>query len=155
MNKNSLPTPTKGLASGILGIWKLKSREDVDDKGQLRIDPFLGKDPLGILCFAPDYFSAQFMKRDRSAPESMIRSVQGSNNSSAVNGYDAYFGSYKVDEVAGTLTVHLDGSISPGNVGNTYIRDVRIIEDQLIIQLATTSIDGAVVTRTLTLSRIG
>jgi hypothetical protein len=29
------------------------------------IDSALGEDPLGVLCFAPGYFAAQFMKGDR------------------------------------------------------------------------------------------
>ena len=65
MKKAFLPPLTANLAAAILGIWKLKSRQDVDDTGQIRIDPFLGRDPLGILCFAPCHFAAQFMKRDR------------------------------------------------------------------------------------------
>jgi hypothetical protein len=65
MKKVSLPPLTANLAVAILGIWKLKSREDVDATEQIHIDPFLGRDPLGILCFAPNHFAAQFMKRDR------------------------------------------------------------------------------------------
>ncbi len=152
--KVPLPAPGSNLASGILGMWKLRSRVDVDDAGEIRLDPFLGRDPLGILCFAPTYFAAQFMKRDRSGPEDGLQTNLGKNNSNAVNGYDAYFGDYSLDEIAGTLTVHLEGSISPANVGNTYIRDVRIIEKELIIQLTTAAVDGTAITRTLTFSHI-
>jgi hypothetical protein len=155
MKKVSLPPLTANLAAAILGIWKLKSREDVDDTGQIRIDPFLGRDPLGILCFGPSHFAAQFMKRDRSQPENVAQPVQAKNNTAAVNGYDAYFGTYSIDEIAGTLTTHLEGSISPANVGNIYIRNARVVDNELIIQLPTTAVDGTAVTRTNTFSRIG
>jgi lipocalin-like protein len=155
MKKVSLPPPTANLAATILGIWKLKSREDVDDTGEIRIDPFLGRDPLGILCFGPGHFAAQFMKRDRSQQENVAQPVQAKNNTIAVNGYDAYFGTYTVDEIAGTLTTHLEGSISPANVGKIYIRNVRVLDNELVIQLPTTAVDGTAVTRTNTFSRIG
>jgi hypothetical protein len=154
MKKISLPPLTANLAAAILGIWKLKSREDMDDTGQMRIDPFLGRDPLGILCFAPSHFAAQFMKHDRSRQENEPQRAQAKNNTVAVNGYDAYFGTYSIDEIAGTLTTHLEGSISPANVGSTYVREVRVVDNELIIQLHTTAIDGTAITRTNTFSRI-
>jgi len=153
--KVSLPPLTINLAAAILGLWKLKSRVDVDSDGQIHIDPFLGQDPLGILCFGPSHFSAQFMKRDRSGQESLAERLQTTNNTAAVNGYDAYFGTYSVNEIAGTLTTHLEGSIAPGNIGSTYVRDARVVGNELIIQLQTTAVDGTPVIRTNTFSRIG
>jgi hypothetical protein len=155
MKKRFLPPILTNLAAAIVGVWRLKSREDVDASGQIRIDPFLGRDPLGLLCFGPKHFAAQFMKRDRSRQENVSLPVQAKNNTVAVNGYDAYFGTYSVDEIAGTLTTHLEGSISPSNVGNTYVRNVRVVDDQLIIQLDTTAADGTPIIRTNTFSRIG
>ena len=155
IKKVSLPPLTANLAVAILGIWKLKSREDVDATEQIHIDPFLGRDPIGILCFAPNHFAAQFMKRDRFHQENVQQPVQAKNNTVAVNGYDAYFGTYSIDEIAGTLTTHLEGSISPDNVGSTYVRDVRVVGKELIIQLRTTAVDGTAIIRTNTFSRIG
>ena len=155
MKKVSLPPLTPNLGAAILGIWKLKSRVDVDATEQIHIDPFLGREPLGILCFAPSHFAAQFMKRDRSHQENVPEPVQAKNNTLAVSGYDAYFGTYSIDERAGTLTTHLEGSISPDNVGKTYVRDVRVVDNELIIQLHTTTVDGTTITRTNTFSRIG
>ena len=155
MKKGSLPRRTANLAATILGTWKLKSREDVDAAGQVHIDPFLGRDPLGILCFGRTHFAAQFMKRDRSEEENVSERAQAKNNTAAVNGYDAYFGTYTVDETAGTLATHLEGSISPENIGTTYVRNVRVMGNELIIQLDTTALDGTAITRTNTFSRIG
>ena len=154
MKASSLPAPTSDLAAAILGIWNLESRQDVDAAGVLRVDPILGADPLGILCFSSDRFAAQFMKRDRAAQREIVQPIQGRNNSSAVDGYDAYFGTYELDPIAGTLTIHLVGSISPSNVGSTFVRDIRVIDGALVIQLVTTAADGTPVTRTLTFSRL-
>jgi hypothetical protein len=155
MKKDPLPPPTANLATAIIGFWKLKSREDMDATGKVHIDPFLGRDPLGILCFGKTHFSAQFMKRDRSGQETVLQPVAAKNNTARVNGYDAYFGSYSVDEIKGTLTTRLEGAISPANVGDTYVRDARVVGDELIVQLQTTMLDGTAITRTNTFSRIG
>src|ERR1051326_5041621 len=155
MKKNSLPPPTADLAAAIVGVWKLKSREDVDETGKVHLDPFLGRDPVGILCFGKTHFSAQFMKRDRSGDEKTVpQAVDAKNNTARLNGYDAYFGTYTVDEIKGTLTTRLDGAISPSNIGDTYVRDVRVMGDELIVQLETTTIDGIPITRTNTFSRV-
>jgi hypothetical protein len=53
------------------------------------------------------------------------------------------------------VTTHLEGSISPANIGSTYVRDVRVVDNELIIQLHTTAVDGTAITRTNTFSRIG
>jgi Lipocalin-like domain len=155
MKKTSLPPPIANLATAIQGIWKLKSREDVDASGQVCIDPFLGRDPLGILCFGPTHFAAQFMKRDRSEQENLLQPVQAKNNTARVNGYDAYFGRYSVDEIKGTLSTHLEGSIAAANIGDTYVRDVRVVDNELIVQLQTSAADGTAITRTNTFVRIG
>lgn len=81
--------------------------------------------------------------------------VAAKNNTARVNGYDAYFGTYRVDEAEGTLSTHLEGSISPANVGDTYVRYVRVVGDELIIQLQTIAADGTPVTRTNTFFRVG
>lgn len=144
---------TVNLSSAIVGIWKLKSREDVDATGKVHIDPFLGRDPVGILCFGKTHFSAQFMKRDRSGQETTLQVVEAKNNTARVNGYDAYFGTYSVDEAASKLTTRIEGSISPVNIGDVYVRDIRIVGDELIVQLKTTTLDGTPITRTNTFSR--
>src|SRR5262245_34191542 len=104
---SALPAPTPGIAAAIIGTWRLFSREDYDGDGRRNIDPIMGADPLGVLCFAPGLFAAQFSRRDRSTAPVVSATPAGANNSAAVNGYDAYFGSYTVDETAGTIAVRL------------------------------------------------
>ncbi len=153
-NESPLPPPMGNVKLTILGVWRLKSRQDVDATGKIHLDPFLGRDPLGILCFGFTHFSAQFMKRERSEQERAAERLPAKNNTAGVNGYDAYFGTYSIDETAGTLTTRLEGSISPANIDATYVRDIRVVGDELIIQLQTTSVDGTPVTRTNTFVRL-
>jgi hypothetical protein len=152
----TLPPPSAGLATAILGFWQLVSREDVDAAGHRNIDPLLGADPLGVLCFAPGRFAAQFSRRDRSDATAASSSAAAptANNSTAVNGYDAYFGSYTLNEPEGLVTVTLDAALSPASVGQSYTRRIGEAADQLFIQLETIAADGTPVTRTLRFSRI-
>ena len=144
------------LASDIVGFWSLVSRIDVDAAGRRHIDPALGADPFGVLCFAPGRFAAQFSKRDRSdavgTPSSAT--VARANNSAAVNGYDAYFGTYTLNESEGLLTVTLDAALSAAGVGQSYTRRVRADLDSLVIQLETAAVDRTPITRTLTFERV-
>jgi len=52
------------------------------------------------------------------------------------NGYEASFGSYRVDEAAHTVTHHVEGSITPGLVGKDLTRVFNFSGNRLIIQSA-------------------
>lgn len=141
------------LRSRLLGTWRLVSREDRNAAGERRVDPGLGADPLGLLIYdAGGTFAAQFMRRDR-VDASQPSPAGGSNNTSAVNGYDAYFGTYTVDETTGTVTQSLSAALSPANVGMVVTRDLKVEGDTLVIELATTRSDGEPITRTLRWTR--
>jgi hypothetical protein len=138
----------------MLGLWRLLSRQDHDASGKPHLDPIMGPSPSGLLCFGPTHFAAQFMNADRSAAAA-APAASGPNNSGAVNGYDAYFGTYSIDATAGTVTVQLEGALSPANVGQSFVRDIRVAGDHLWVQLRTKAADGTPITRTLAFARDG
>ena len=143
------------LSSQLPGTWQLVSRVDVTESGEPRPEPSLGEDPIALLIYdRSGHFAAQFMKRDRSvaAPDGP---AAGPNNSRAQGGYDAYFGTYTVDDQQSTVTQRLLGVLSNENVGAVLTCGVRVVGDTLVIRLQTTSVDGAPVTRTLTWRRVG
>jgi hypothetical protein len=148
------------LASQLLGTWRLVSRDDRTLDGQPRIDPVLGADPVAILTYdTGGNFAAQFMRRDRASAASAAvapaaaPAAPGGNNSTAVNGYDAYFGTYTVDEASGTVTQTLQGALSAGDVGKVVTREMRVTDGKLTIQLQTTNAGGEPVIRTLRWTR--
>lgn len=143
------------LAASLIGVWWLQSRIDAAADGSPREEPGLGSDPLGILAYSPDRFTAQFMKRDRSGSPGPAASTSGQNNTAAVDGYDAYFGTYEIDQGTGEVVHRLEGALTPENVGIEVSRNLKVEGDQLEIRLATTTSDGEPVTRTLTWKRIG
>ncbi|HZX57652.1 MAG TPA: lipocalin-like domain-containing protein, partial [Mucilaginibacter sp.] len=138
MSSPILTAPSGTLAAHMKGIWWLLTREDWNKQGEKRIDPTLGADPVAILSYSGAHFAAQFMKRDRADGAEGPVSYSGQNNTVAVDGYDAYFGTYDVDEETGKVAHTLTGSITPANVGITVSRDIRADNDKLVIQLETT-----------------
>lgn len=146
------------LSKTLIGTWQLLSRVDRTAAGEQRIEPGLGDDPVALLYYdRSGHFAAQFMKRDRTAsPQTTIAAVQSAtNNSRAQAGYDAYFGTYTVDDIHGTVTQRLMGALSPENVGQVLTRSMKVDGDQLTIAVETTAPDGEPVTRTLMWRRAG
>ncbi len=94
------------------------------------------------------------MKRDRSVAVA-APVFTGQNNTAAIGGYDAYFGTYEVDEMSGNVHTRLVGALSPGHVGASMIRNMNVEEGKLIIRLTTTTADDTQVYRTLTWERAG
>ena len=138
------------LSQSLIGTWRLVSREDRTASGERRVDPMLGADPIALLVYdRGGNFAAQFMKRDRQVVAPAPAGPSGPNNSRAVGGYDAYFGSYSVDDSVGTVTQRLVGALSPENIGLVLTRSMRVAGDELTIQLDTAAADGTPVVRTL------
>jgi hypothetical protein len=150
----SIPEPP--LSVTLPGTWELLSRIDVTDAGERRVDPALGADPVAMLIYDRcGHFAAQFMKRDRTTSVFADLPSAGANNSRAQGGYDAYFGTYEVDDSAGTVTQRLLGALSAENVGLVLTRGMQVDSDRLTISVRTTSATGEPATRTLVFKRIG
>ena len=142
------------LSSELPGTWLLQSRIDVTPDGAVHPDPLLGSDPVALLIYdRTGHFSAQFMKRVRSGP-AQAAAPGAKNNTQAQDGYDAYFGTYTVDDANSTVTQQLMGSLSPSNVGMVLTREMQASGNQLVIRLNTTAADGVPVVRTLTWQRL-
>ena len=142
------------LAARLVGTWSLRSRIDVTASGERVAEPTLGSDPIALVYFdKAGNFAAQFMKRDRGAVVAPAASA-GSNNTRAVDGYDAYFGTYVVDEASGVVTTTLAGALAREHTGAVLRRAMQVDGDTLTIRLDTTAPDGRAVTRTLTWTRV-
>lgn len=143
------------LSDTLPGTWRLLSRIDVTASGERRREPTLGEDPEALLIYDRNgHFAAQFMRRDRSVevPDAV---AAGPNNSRAQGGYDAYFGSYTIDDATSSVTQTLVGALSRESVGMVLTRQMEVAGDSLTIRLDTRSADGTPVTRTLTWERVG
>jgi hypothetical protein len=71
-----------------------------------------------------------------------------------VLGYDAYFGTYTLNESKGIVTHHLQAALFPGDVGKSIDRYFTLSGDRLTISFHTTTREGTKVTRTLVWERM-
>jgi Lipocalin-like domain len=143
----------KTLAEGMIGTWRLDSRVDRAADDTIRTDPALGSDPIGMLTYTGNRFSAQFMKRDRPLATTETTADSRRNNTTAVGGYDAYFGNYHVGN-NGVVLHRLEAALTHGNVGLEVARTLTVEDNKLTIVLETTTQEQEPITRTLTWSRI-
>ena len=149
-----MPEPA-ALSETLPGTWQLVSRIDTTASGERRAEPSLGDDPIALLIYdRTGHFAAQFMRRDRSV-EVPDGPSGAKNNSRAQGGYDAYFGTYTIDDEKGSVTQTLVGALSREHVGAVLTRTMDVHGDTLVIKLDTTAADGVAVTRTLTWKRVG
>jgi hypothetical protein len=153
--KSQLSGNAAPLSKNLPGTWRLVSRIDLTREGKPLTDPALGSEPIALLFYdRSGHFAAQFMKRDRGGP--IVDGPAGAgNNTRAQGGYDAYFGTYTVDDESGVVVQTLDGALSQANVGSVLSRSMTVEGDALVISLETASWDGTPVTRTLTWTRVG
>lgn len=147
-------TPSR-LSDLLPGSWQLVSRFDRTAAGEKVAEPTLGEDPIALLYYdRSGHFAAQFMRRDRTAAIA-DGPPAARNNSRALGGYDAYFGTYTVNDLDRTVTQRLLGALAPENVGLELTRRMDVDGDRLVIKLETSGASGDVVTRTLTWQRVG
>lgn len=142
----------RDLAEAIFGTWDLIDRIDRAADGSTRDEPNLGTDPVAQLTYTKTRFAAQFMRRDRRAGMPEVSASDG-NNTTALGGYDAYFGTYSVGE-DGAVVHRLLAALTPDNVGMEVTRFVTVDKDRLTIRLQTATAQGEPVTRTLTWRRL-
>ena len=155
METQNTPSP-QPLSTTLVGTWELLSREDYTPAGERRVEPSLGSDPIALLYFdRQGHFAAQFMKRERGTAPEIAATNQVPNNSRARGGYDAYFGTYTVDDSAGTVATRLGGALSPENVGQVFIRMISVAGEKLTLRLETAALSGEPVIRTLQWKRVG
>ena len=146
------------LSVSLPGTWLLQSRVDIGPSGERVAEPSLGEDPVALLIYdRAGHFAAQFMKRDRTnlVADTGVGPVAARNNSRAQGGYDAYFGTYTVDDGTSSVTQRLMGALSQENVGSVLTREMEVVGDSLVIRVHTSTAGGATVTRTLTWNRVG
>jgi hypothetical protein len=144
-----------GGAGQLVGAWRLISRVVRLEDGTAVQDPSLGKTPLGYLIYdSSGHVAGQLMRLDRSmAIDCGASGPASSENSQSVNGYDAYFGTYTIDETSHTVTHHLEGALAAADVGKTLVREFHLSGDKLTIIVRTNSPKEKQI-RTLTWQRV-
>ena len=141
------PRPANGATQRIVGTWQLMTRTVSRADGTTIVDPVLGEKPTGRLVY--DATGAMMLQMMRTGRKNAI-STAANANPRVILGYDSYFGRYTVDEKAGTVTHHVEGSLFPEDLGSDWVRPFTLEGDRLTLRL--TSADG--LTRTLVFQRM-
>lgn len=144
------------LRAQLVGSWRLVSRESRRENGEVEADAGLSTLPLGVLIYDQSgHVAAQLSRRNRTinlfnSECSAAAELKGTpDTAQTVLGYDAYFGTYTLNEKDGIVTHHLEAAVWPGDIGKSIDRHFTISGDQLTITFNTTTKDGVKVTRTL------
>ncbi len=126
-----------------IGTWKLVSAEYRRANGE-SIEMY-GANPSGILMYGADgTMSVQIMRRDR--PRFAVADRLGGTPNeirAAFQGYQAYYGTYSIDENARIVTHHLTGALLPNWVGVDQKRFYELTGNQLQLGTAPLTIGGA------------
>ena len=125
-----------GCASGrvpvsrFVGTWRLVRALERQPDG--RQAPFAD---VGVLMYdSGGRMAGQLMRRDRpafSAGDPKRGTAQEMR--AAFDGYDAYFGRYRVDTVTHIVTHQVEGGLFPNEVDTTYRRRYRFAGDSLLL----------------------
>ena len=153
--------PGETAVERLVGSWSLESRVTTTTDGTVLTDPGLSATPRGLLIYdRSGHVAAQLSRAGRTvemlADECRdAQKIKGTGDTAqTILGYDAYFGTYSVDETAGIVTHHLDSALFPGDIGKSITRRFVLAGDTLNIRFNTTQADGTPVTRTLTWKRL-
>lgn len=150
-----------GISAQLVGGWSLKSRVTTTADGKTLVDPGLSVLPKGVLIYdAYGHVVAQLSRPGRTVDMlgdecRKALEVKGTDDTAqTILGYDAYFGTYTVDEKQGIVTHHLESALFPGDIGKSIVRHFTIAGNMLTIKFTTTLGDGTPITRTLVWSRL-
>lgn len=119
------------------GVWQLVSWEACDATGKVVYPP--GEDALGQISYdVSGRMSAQLMRQHqaRFAHEDWQQASE-QEKAAAWSAYFGYFGTYTIDENAGAVTHHIEGSWFPNLIGTQQVRSYRFEGDQLVLDADT------------------
>jgi hypothetical protein len=125
-----------------IGVWKLVSGESKDEAtGEVRY-PW-GKNPVGRLSYdGAGRVSAQLMNPGRRSVGGManrgaaaaIATASADDLREMLTGFNAYFGTFEVDEPSRTVIHHLESALIPSWVGSAQRRKYEFSgRDQLLL----------------------
>jgi hypothetical protein len=138
----------------MLGAWRLESRTVSKGGGETVRDPVLGATPAGRLFYdASGHISLQMMRQDRREAISAPSNAQEARNARIVLGYDSYFGTFRLNDAAGTVIHRVEGSLFPEDLGKDFERKLTVEGDRLTLGFTSKSPEGVDVTRTLVFQR--
>ena len=154
LSGHASPQRKESARAQIVGAWQLESRTVRKTSGEILLDPVLGKQPSGRLVYdGSGHMMLQMMRQERAQAISVPSNPQNAANARIVLGYDAYFGTFTLNEAVGTITHHVEGSLFPEDLGKDFQRVFTIEGDAFTLSFTSRAAEGFDVTRTLLFRR--
>ena len=132
-------TGSNDTTSLFWGTWKLITIERHNAEGELL--PTGTSDRIGYLMYDPaGYMGVVLQTRGRKTDTSKLEHLTSSEDLTpeealeAFRTYTSYFGTFTVDEIAGEITHHLNGSLDPRGPGSDYVRKFEFSGDLITLQ---------------------
>lgn len=147
--------PTSGTAARFVGLWKLVRIEVRQPDGQITTDPDLGPQAVGYIYYdATGHMGVQLMNPDRPKWKSDDEPTRD-EAMTTVAGFEAYSGTYDVDEKEGYVVHHTQLSLDPNKVGRDRKRKFEMSGNKLrLTPPPFKTISGATVEETLVWERV-
>jgi lipocalin-like protein len=123
------------LRHELVGTWKLVSMHAKHADGRITSDPDFGPNPAGYLMYdASGHMCTEFMNPDRfdwrnpdnPAPQEA---------KAAVDGYEAYCGTYEIHEAQGIVVHRKELALVPNAAGTTAERSVSFSGKRLVLKM--------------------
>jgi hypothetical protein len=123
----------KSLKEQLAGSWTIVSNDNTGPDGTKR--QLFGPNPKGLLMLAPDGQYTQIIVRPDRANFKVNNRMEGTpeENTAAVRGSTATFGTWSVDEANKVLIVRIEGGMFPNQTGTETKRPVALAGDELRI----------------------
>ena len=129
--KETSANPKSGIAEQIIGRWKLVSIEDHTPNSPRR-----ELNPTGYIVYdGTGRVAVQITRRsDRKkfASEDIAQATT-EEKAAAFGSYAAYYGTYTINEAAGTITHHVEGSLNPNEVGRALVRYFKLSGNRITL----------------------
>ena len=150
------PRPLSPAAAKLVGAWRLVSIEERDAEGKLVTPLDYGPEPIGLLIYdASGRMAAQAMRRSRAKlPGDDVHRAPPEQAKAAFVGYNAYFGTFEVDESKGLVIHRVEGSMIPNWEGSEQRRQFTLAGDKLILEPPAFEAQGQKRSRKLTWERV-
>jgi len=142
-------------ADKFIGAWRLLSAEFRNADDSLAESPY-GSEPLGVLMYdAQGTMCAQISSKDRK-PFAVADRMGGSAEEvrAAFQSYQAYFGTFKIDEKEHTVTHRVTQALLPNWAGSQQRRFYKFQDGKLVLRTPPLTVGGKQVTGVLVWEKI-
>lgn len=121
------------LKDKFVGDWRLVSFEARLSNGEA-IEPY-GKKPVGRISYNEDGRMSVQIMGEQHQPFAVADKARSTleEAAAALKAYEAYFGTYEINESVGEVVHHVEGSLLPNWTGTEQHRFYKFVGNQLIL----------------------